>query len=513
MIGKRHPRTGWWIAAWSCLTILVVAAALTVVPFAHAQPPAGGLCAPAAYGGAAGDRGTTDRDCTVTARRVRAANKAANEPAASALQTPAPTVVASARAISDPTPVIVRVATATVVRVGTPTVVHVTKPTVVQVSSSDTRRGGPVSVKIRTVVVVRVPAPAPGPKSVGATQPGPGTTAGTTWNGQIISGDDLQETALPAGFALIWGGADVEISQEFGHTSFSQGNSMYAYGTDYGLDGNQHTGLDIGVSHGTPLFSPIAGVVVIAGGSGYYCNSDYGQCGPGAGELLIQLDDGHQLILGHMSVITVAEGQRVAPGDPVGASGSANGPHIHLETRLLREGRYLITDPRASFLLSIGAAQPVGDPSGVPAPPPAPGLMEGAAEGLASPPGPEWANVNRWDNEILAASRQAAVPANLIKAVMRLESDGDPNAKGADGVVGLMQIYTNVWGDGPWISDNAANILKGAKILRIFYDENGQDWGEALRHYHGIGFDGNTTDTEYRDIILGYLALLIELSS
>ncbi len=73
--------------------------------------------------------------------------------------------------------------------------------------------------------------------------------------------------------------------------------------------------------------------------------------------------------------------------------------------------------------------------------------------------------------------------------------------KGTHEADALMQIETMVWGGGPSVSDNASSILKGAEILRIFYDESGRDWGEVLRHYHGIGLDSHTTDTEYRDIM------------
>ncbi len=488
------------IRGWPLLTLLTIVVALIHGSIARGEPRTAGPCGVAVA-----------PDCSLTSGDTRSVIEAAAAAVAISSPTPRPTAV-PVRTNDGPTPVTVRVATPTVVRVATPTVVRVTKPTVVQVNSGS-GTGRPVVVQVRAVEVVRVPAPAPAPQTASVAQPGPGTTAGTAWDGKIVLGDELQFTPLPASFAMIWGGGSFEIGQEYGHTPFAAGNSWYSYGTDYGLDGNQHPGLDIGTPYGTPLFSPVDGVVAIVGGA-YFCNSDHLPCGtPGMGELLIRLDDGSELILGHMSSITVAEGQRVRRGDPVGASGAQNGPHLHLETRVVREGRYFMTDPRASFLLDFADAGSVPAQSSVPASGPAPGLMGGAAEGLASPPGPEWANLNRWDNEILAASQQGAVPANLIKAIMRLESDGDPDATGASGVVGLMQIYTVVWGHGPWETDNAANILKGAQILRIFYDENGQDWGEALRRYHGIGFDGYTTDIQYRDIVLGYWAQLDELSA
>lgn len=138
-------------------------------------------------------------------------------------------------------------------------------------------------------------------------------------------------------------------------------------------------------------------------------------------------------------------------------------------------------------------------PASVPTNATAPQQMGG---GLASLGG-DWSGVDQWNGAIAAAAKQYGVPANLIKAVMKLESNGDVNATGAPGVWGPMQVYGAVWGDGPWMHDPVANIMKGAEILAGAYHDNGNDWGEALRHYHGIGSDGYTTDTQYRDIVMG----------
>lgn len=152
------------------------------------------------------------------------------------------------------------------------------------------------------------------------------------------------------GLANIWRGANFPISQEFGHTEFSIVNpSMYWYGRDYGLDGYEHPGIDIAMPAGTWLYSPVNGTVMIAGGVPYY--TYYGNGAPGVGELMIQEDDGNQVILGHMSAIAVQPGQRVVAGQFVGLSGGDNGDHLHLETRqVTSSGGYVIVDPRQSFL-------------------------------------------------------------------------------------------------------------------------------------------------------------------
>ena len=161
--------------------------------------------------------------------------------------------------------------------------------------------------------------------------------------------------------SLIWGNDWFPISQEFGHTDFSVSHySWYSYGTDYGLDGFQHPGLDIGMGAGTALYSPVSGTVVVAGGVPYY--TFYGNGEPGVGELMIQTDNGDQVILGHMGLITVQPGRYVNVGDFVGLSGGENGDHLHLEVReALAGGGYRIVDPRNSFLTGSILGGAIGD--------------------------------------------------------------------------------------------------------------------------------------------------------
>lgn len=118
--------------------------------------------------------------------------------------------------------------------------------------------------------------------------------------------------------------------------------------------------------------------------------------------------------------------------------------------------------------------------------------------------GGDWSGVDRWNDLFQSSASKYGVPVNMLKAIAKLESGGDPNAQHGEGVYGIMAINSNedVWGQGPWMYDNAANIDKGAEVLKSYYDQY-KDWGEALRHYHGIGWDGNTTDKEYRDIVMG----------
>lgn len=140
-------------------------------------------------------------------------------------------------------------------------------------------------------------------------------------------------------FNAIWGGFDAPITQGMGWTDFAQNSdyakTAYQYTADYTRDHQPmgHAGIDVGVSYGSRLYTPVAGKVTLAGGTGYYCDADGNGCGPGVGELAITYPNGDVLILGHMSQIAVKAGDTVQPGQFVGYSGSENGAHVHVEYR------------------------------------------------------------------------------------------------------------------------------------------------------------------------------------
>lgn len=96
----------------------------------------------------------------------------------------------------------------------------------------------------------------------------------------------------------------------------------------YGPGWKFHTGIDVGVPHGTPIYAANDGLVEMAewdGGHG----------------LTVQIDHGHGVVTRycHASRLLVAEGDEVWAGDPValaGSTGISTGPHLHFE--LLIEG-------------------------------------------------------------------------------------------------------------------------------------------------------------------------------
>ena len=86
-----------------------------------------------------------------------------------------------------------------------------------------------------------------------------------------------------------------------------------------------HTGLDIGAPFGSQIVAASGGQVILAGWSGGYGRS-------------VRIDHGGGIgtVYGHMSGLTVTQGQRVAPGQLigyVGSTGLSTGPHLHFEVR------------------------------------------------------------------------------------------------------------------------------------------------------------------------------------
>lgn len=97
------------------------------------------------------------------------------------------------------------------------------------------------------------------------------------------------------------------------------------FGESSSLWANGHTGLDFAGPSGSTIVSMGAGVVKSAGYAGAYGN-----------RTVITLRDGTDIWYCHQSRIIVKAGDTVAPGQPVGYTGSTGnvtGPHLHLEVR------------------------------------------------------------------------------------------------------------------------------------------------------------------------------------
>lgn len=98
-----------------------------------------------------------------------------------------------------------------------------------------------------------------------------------------------------------------------------------------------HTGVDIGVGMGSPVYAAADGTVIVAswyGGYGYAVVIDHGS--------------GISTLYGHNSSLNVSVGQQVTRGQVIASSGStgvSTGPHLHFEVRI--NGQYV--DPMQYF--------------------------------------------------------------------------------------------------------------------------------------------------------------------
>lgn len=98
-----------------------------------------------------------------------------------------------------------------------------------------------------------------------------------------------------------------------------------------------HTGVDIGVSSGSPVFAAASGKVIVAQWYGGYGNA-----------VVIDHGSGLSTLYGHNNSLNVSVGQTVSKGDVISHSGStgiSTGPHLHFEVRV--NGNYV--DPMKYF--------------------------------------------------------------------------------------------------------------------------------------------------------------------
>lgn len=102
--------------------------------------------------------------------------------------------------------------------------------------------------------------------------------------------------------------------------------------------------------------------------------------------------------------------------------------------------------------------------------------------------------VQGWDNLVAAASKKHDVPESVIKAVMDIESKGDPGAISPAGALSLMQVMPFNAQDGEDLSDPATNINRGTALLADRFARYGS-WDKAVASYFGaLDANGNITD-------------------
>ena len=132
--------------------------------------------------------------------------------------------------------------------------------------------------------------------------------------------------------------AEKEISTELEKIKSSSVNGIYLaqkpitgvitsrYGSRESIRTHAHTGLDIAAPYGTKIKAAADGTVIWSGYKGSYGNLVIVDCGKNV-----------EIYYGHCSKIYVTNGQKVKPGDVIGAVGStgnSTGNHLHFEIRV-----------------------------------------------------------------------------------------------------------------------------------------------------------------------------------
>lgn len=145
----------------------------------------------------------------------------------------------------------------------------------------------------------------------------------------------LDPSSLPTGTVFSWPMDKVIITQRFGRTVAAK--RLYASGS--------HNGVDMGTPIGTPIKAMADGVVAGTGDTDVQCpRVSFGRF------VLIKYDNGLASTYGHLSVISISQGERVVRGQIVGYSGNtgySTGPHLHVSV-YAKESVNLMTLPSKS---------------------------------------------------------------------------------------------------------------------------------------------------------------------
>lgn len=121
------------------------------------------------------------------------------------------------------------------------------------------------------------------------------------------------------------------------------------YGDIDSVHTTPHSGIDIAMPEGTPLSAVGDGVITKVDVTGAH---DIGRM------VRVDLDNGPDVVYGHMSQVNVKVGDHVSAGDVLGLSGNtghSTGPHLHVQ---------MISDSGANLDPTVAANMLAAEPSG-----------------------------------------------------------------------------------------------------------------------------------------------------
>jgi soluble lytic murein transglycosylase-like protein len=139
------------------------------------------------------------------------------------------------------------------------------------------------------------------------------------------------------------------------------------------------------------------------------------------------------------------------------------------------------------------------------------GNRSGAASGVVPVPPSDHdiARYTRYDDWIRQAATVYQIPEQLVRAVIRCESDYDPRAVSVSGARGLMQLMpdTAVLMQVRDIEDPRENIFGGVRLLRVLANEFNGDLELTLAAYNAgdgsvIRFGGLPPFAQTRDYVV-----------
>ncbi|HEX6347852.1 MAG TPA: M23 family metallopeptidase [Candidatus Dormibacteraeota bacterium] len=137
-----------------------------------------------------------------------------------------------------------------------------------------------------------------------------------------------------------WFSGDYDVLLGYGCTTFELEPFDARFDCPAGY--RVHEAIDFDTPIGTPVFAGWPGTVVTVGGPETH---DYGPH-----YVLIALDEGHDILLGHLSRADVVAGQKLRVGDRIGLTGDlgeCNWPNLHFEARVHGGTTYQSLDPSA----------------------------------------------------------------------------------------------------------------------------------------------------------------------